>query len=157
MVFSTLFASAATYFLLRPTEPFQFLYGTQPVSNNDRSDWDPGVKQIVRDYAFRGDFDAVKRDAERELIQRGFTLERDDYDFGPRCAQYKCKQVGPNNAQGDFVNIFKDMHYKLPQFGEPYSLVGYDEIGWVSVQVYVTVKRGGVEKALARLQSATVR
>jgi hypothetical protein len=126
--------SAAGLFLrLASREPFDFLAWQVPVTANDRPSSDG--RWIVREYAFPADFEQLNHRANAELARHGFSLAADDRKFGPRAVQYERR--GPDGWRMDFVILYQDMHYKLPQHGEPYSVVGYDEPGWVSVQIHL--------------------
>ena len=72
-----------------------------------------------------------------ELKRWGLVMVQDDNSFGPRATQYAFgkEESGSNLHEGDSVIIYQNIHYKLPRYGEPYTIVGYDEPGWVSVQI----------------------
>jgi hypothetical protein len=123
----------ASYCWLASREYFSFLAWQIPVSANDRQSSD-GL-WIDRSYAFPADFEPFNRRASVELASQGFSLAADDHSFGYRATQYK--RCRPDGWATDFVTLYQDMHYKLPQYGEPYGLVGYRDPGWVSVQVHL--------------------
>ena len=118
-------------------QPYRFLDGQTPVLADDKSTSERRV--IDRSYAFRGNFSAVVQRATIELASHGFVVVRDDNSMGPRAIQFE-RRSGPDSGRTAFIILYQDMHYKLPQFGEPYGLVGYDDPGWVSAQVYVEHK-----------------
>lgn len=118
-------------------EPYRFLDGQTPVQVSDRKG---SVETIIdRAYAFRADFDELNQRVSQELAQQGLSAVADDHSFGPRAIQYERERNRTNSSFTDFVIVYQDMHYKLPQYGEPYGIVGYDDPGWVSIQVYLAL------------------
>ena len=116
----------------RSLQPFRFLGRNAPVLADDRNT--SSERTIDRYYAFRGNFDEVNARVNAELTPQGFKLVSDDFSFGPRATQYE-RSVDAESGFGDLVIVYKDMHYQLPQHGGPHSVVGYDDPGWVSLQV----------------------
>ena len=98
---------------------------------------EPCQVRIDMSGAFAADFAQVNESIGGQLLHSGFKLIRSDKTFGPYSIEYR--RVQGRDAREDYVILYKDMHYRPPQFHEPYSLVGYDEKGWVSAQVYMGV------------------
>ena len=122
--------------LIWSRQPFRFLDGKVPVRVDDRST--SSERRVDRFYAFQADFDQLSQRAAEELAPHGFVLVADDRHFGPRAIQYERRAGGTSvGSRTAFVILYQNMHYKLPQYGEPYGVVGYDDPGWASVQVYV--------------------
>ncbi len=104
-----------------PVPPFVFLHGRNPASEFTK----PSCYMCY--YAFETNFDFFRVRADNELRTKGFALVRDDRSMGPRSVEFRRKD--------DLVTIYQDMRYRPPRFGEPHGVVGYDEKGWVSLQV----------------------
>jgi hypothetical protein len=116
-----------------PRQPFGFLVRQTPVLADDRSV--SGGRAVSRYYAYKSDFDELNRRAAIELRRRGFEFVADDRSFGPRAIQYERRADG--GSLTGHVTLFQDMRYAIPQQESMHSVIGHDDAGWVSVQVYL--------------------
>jgi hypothetical protein len=145
---------ATTAWMLWPKQRFRFLRGQTPVLNDDGST--AVGYRLKRDYTFPADFDEIRRCVDAELIPLGFEQTRDDRSMGPRSVRFERQTQNPQSGGlHDFVIMYQDMHYKPPQEGEPYSLVGYREAGWVSFQVHLERPFNRFERLLMKLRERT--
>jgi hypothetical protein len=142
--------AAGLFIWLWPTEPYRFLSGHTPVQVNDKT-WPTG-RIIDRSYAFRADYDDLIRRVAQELARHGLALVTDDRSFGPRAIRYESKPGATNSGHKGHVIVFQDMHYMLPQNGEPYGIVGYDDPGWASVQVHLELPLSKLDAFLFKLR-----
>ena len=141
--------AAVLFIWLSPGEPYRFLNGQTPVQVNDQRR-ETG-RTIDRAYAFRADYDDLNRRVSQEVARHGLSLVADDRSFGPRAIQYKSK-AGATNGHKGYVIVYQDMHYMLPQHGEPYGIVGYDDPGWASIQVYLDLPSSKLDGFMFKLR-----
>lgn len=135
---------------LWPSPPFRFLQFQTAVAADDHVN--VNRRQMNRAYAFKADFDQIHQRVTEELTLLGFKLIADDHHFRFRAVQYERSTESNGRLRRDQVILFKDMQYKMHQHGESYSVVGQDDVGWVSFSVTLEEPIGKIDSMMMKVR-----